>query len=84
VGISLEYRVDGRRVSKDQFFKGMEEKVKGMASDQVRAAVERTRCAKHGRYARVVSSRKTAQGFQLDIQGCCDDLIERAQRAALS
>ena len=83
MGIGLEYRVDGRRVSQDEFFTGMEQKVTGMASDQVRTAVERTRCAKHGRHARVVSSRKTARGFQFDIEGCCDDLIERAQRAAL-
>jgi hypothetical protein len=81
MGFRVEFTLDGRRVSEAQFGRGMEQKILGIAEDHVRAAVEGTRCTTHGRYARVVAMRKRSGKLEFDVEGCCDDLISRAQRA---
>jgi len=54
------------------------------AMDQEIAAVERriraVRCSVYGEQARV---RRTAmhEGFKLQVEGCCEDLVERAEKA---
>lgn len=78
MGVELKYTIDGRAVSADQFFKGIEGQVRQAAVDEVRDNIERVRCSEHGESARVTGIRQTANGFTLDISGCCDALVERA------
>jgi hypothetical protein len=55
--------------------------VRSAALEEVQKKVESDRCPQHGQHPKVTMER-TADGASFDIEGCCDDLVERAQRAA--
>lgn len=79
MGVDLTYTLGGRKVSRDQFFKGLEGEIRKTASDNVTRQVQRVRCPKHGQTARVTGLRETHDGFGFEISGCCDELVERAK-----
>ena len=81
MGFELEYTLNGRRVSQRQFFDGMQQEVHDAA---VRAATERiesVRCRQHGQRARATLKNQRGDRLEFSITGCCDQLIEAAQRA---
>lgn len=81
MAVDLTYTLGGRKVSRDQFFKGLDGEIRKTASDNVSRQVQRMRCPKHGQNARVTELRQTRDGFSFEISGCCDDLVERAKNA---
>lgn len=82
MGVEIRYEVDGRTVSQDQFFAGIEGKIRQMAVDEITRRVEGVRCPEHGNYARVSDVRQTDDGVAFEVAGCCDALVQQAQRAA--
>lgn len=60
---------------------GMEGELRKVALDGAIKACEGVRCSKHGQSASVSEVRQTPSGFEFRLSGCCDDLVERAQRA---
>jgi hypothetical protein len=80
MGVSIEYRLGGREVDRDQFFRDVEEQVGRVALEHLRQRLERTRCLRHGRTASLTELRMTADGIEVRIAGCCDDLVECALR----
>jgi hypothetical protein len=48
--------------------------------DEIRQKISRVRCPTHGQTARVQFV-KSSQGFDAKLSGCCDELMQRAQRA---
>lgn len=59
----------------------IEQNVKNLGAANVRAAVEATRCATHGELARVTRMRTVDGRVEFDVDGCCSDLVQRAQNA---
>lgn len=78
MGVDLTYTLGGRKVSRNEFFKGLEGEIRKAASDTAIRHVQSVRCSKHGENARVTQLHQTRDGFSLDVSGCCDDLIEAA------
>ena len=78
MGIDLTYTLGGRKVSRDQFFRGLEGEIRKTAADSVCQQIGRTRCAKHGKPARVTELRQTPDGFSVEVDGCCDELVNKA------
>jgi hypothetical protein len=78
--MSLEYRRDGQKVSRDQWFDGLADDVRSAALEEVQKKLESVRCPEHGQRPTVTMER-TADGASFNIEGCCEDLVERAQRA---
>lgn len=76
MGVSIEYRLAGQEVDRGQFFRDLEEQVGRMAVEQLRAKLERVRCLRHGRHARLTQVRLTGEAIEVRIAGCCDDLVE--------
>ena len=74
MGIEMEYRLSGRKVSPDRFWAGIEKEMTGMAVTEIRRRIEQVRCPVHGRTATA-----TATPRGMTITGCCDDLVRRAQ-----
>jgi hypothetical protein len=96
VGFELEYRLDGRRVTADQFSRGMVDKARDAALDgarrrigSIRLARRRDRlelvgklgCPVHGKRASVSEQRVSGDRFEFDISGCCDESVAQAKRA---
>lgn len=81
MSVDFTYTLGGRKVSRDQFFEGLEGEIRKTASENVTREVQRVRCPKHGREARVTEVRQTRDGFRFEVSGCCDELVERAKRA---
>lgn len=78
MGVEIEYTLGGRKVSRNQFFSGIDGQMREAAVDQVRSKIGRTRCPEHGQTAVVSEVRETRDGFDLNITGCCDALVQRA------
>lgn len=76
MGVSIEYRIAGQEVDRDQFFRDVEEQVGRMAIEQLRAKLERIRCLRHQRHARLTQVRVTGDAIEVRIAGCCEDLVE--------
>lgn len=64
ISVSLKYELDGRQVSQQQFFDGLEGQMRKVALDTVIEQVTELTCP---------------EGFSVQLTGCCDDLIERAE-----
>ncbi len=80
MGVSIEYRLDGREVDRDQFFRDVEEQVGRVAIEELRGRLERIRCLRHGRTPSLTELRMSADGIEVRVAGCCDDLLECALR----
>lgn len=81
MGVEITYTVAGRKVSRDQFFDGIEGQLRKAAVDEVTANVQRVRCATHGKTATVSEVRETGEGFSFSVSGCCDEVVSRARDA---
>lgn len=77
--VSVRYEVDGRQVSQEYFFKGLEGQIKKVAVDELIERAQAVTCPEHGQRAEVSEVIATSEGFTLQLSGCCDDLVERAQ-----
>lgn len=53
-----------------------------MREQQVRAIVESTHCETHEQNARLTWTRVAEGRLEFQVAGCCDELRERARRAA--
>jgi hypothetical protein len=80
MGVSIEYRLAGQEVDREQFLRAAEERVGRAALEGLRARAERIRCLRHGRHARVTQVRVTADAIEVRLAGCCEDLVECALR----
>lgn len=76
----MTYTLGGRKVSREQFFKGLEGQVRQVAVDQVRKRVERVRCPEHGKSVAVVAKQGASQ-LEFGLTGCCERAIKMAQDA---
>jgi hypothetical protein len=76
MGVSIEYRVAGQQVGRDQFFRDVEEHVGRVALEQLRIRVERIRCLRHRQTATLHELRVTPAGVELRLSGCCDELVD--------
>jgi len=82
MGFGLEYTLNGRRVTEQQFLDGLEKQAIDQALDTVKRRIESTRCSKHGQRARATLKSRRGARFEFDVSGCCDELVRSAQRAA--
>lgn len=83
MGVTLEFTgADGRKYPDfAAMMKAETDKVFGDLVSGVERAVSAQRCAVHGQTASV-SVRRSADKISFDITGCCDALVQRAERAA--
>lgn len=81
MSFSVSYKVNGRTVSRNQFFDGIEGQIRQAGADQVTGKVRSVRCSQHGKPADISVVRKTRDGFSVSLTGCCDEVVEKAQRA---
>lgn len=83
MGIEMEYKDSrGRRHnSLESMLKAEAGLVVDQAASDVERAVRAQRCSIHHRTPSI-SIRKTGDGFSYTIDGCCDDLVAKAEHAA--
>lgn len=79
--MSLEYRLGGRKVSRDAWLKGLADEARAGAYQETQRRIERVVCSEHGERP-VVTLERTPEGATFRIHGCCERLVEAAQRAA--
>jgi hypothetical protein len=77
----IEYRSGGRKVSRDQWFQGLADEAVAGPLREVQKTLEGVTCPDHGKRP-VVTMERTADGASFHIEGCCEKLVEKAQRAA--
>lgn len=66
----------------DGFERALKEAAEEAVDDgagEIERAVRAVRCAEHGEHPKVRRT-KTRDGVQLEIEGCCDDIVERAEK----
>lgn len=78
--MTITYKLNGRIVSQKQFFEGIEGQVRQLALDGVIERLKSVTCTEHGKHAEVGEINETSQGFSFRLTGCCQDLIDRAQK----
>jgi hypothetical protein len=79
--MTLEYTVDGRRVTAEQFSRLMYEKARDAAIAGARQRIGSVRCPVHGSRPTIREKRVSGDRFEFDISGCCDALISKARHA---
>jgi hypothetical protein len=80
--VGVEYRIGNRRVSRREWEKHLfEEAPRQAAEDEIKRKLGPIRCPVHGRAPTVNRGRTTRGGFDLEIEGCCEALVERATAA---
>jgi hypothetical protein len=76
--VSIEYSLGGRTVSRDEFYGGIESRIRETTVAQARARLGHVRCPIHGRTAAVRRLRVTSEGFEIKLTGCCGELLALA------
>lgn len=83
MGLDIEYTDSTGRKHKDMAgMLGADfERVVDDQLAEIKRAIESQRCAIHGEHATATLNR-SAGNISFDINGCCEELVERAQAAA--
>ena len=76
----MEYRIGNRKVSQREWERHIAEAPLEGLKDRIRQRVRNVRCPKHGTTPNVTFT-KTSSGFDAKVSGCCDKVVEAAQRA---
>ncbi|OAI39848.1 hypothetical protein AYO39_02360 [Actinobacteria bacterium SCGC AG-212-D09] len=83
MGIQLQYKINGRKVSHAEWLRHLGEEAKAKAVDDVKARVARLRCPTHGKSPRAVRTTKSGDRVNFEISACCDRMLKRAQEVAV-
>jgi hypothetical protein len=79
--MSLEYRIGGRRVSKQQWERHVfQDEPRRIAREEIESKLRTVRCPVHGQTPRVTYS-ETPRGFDLTVEGCCSQVEQLAENA---
>ena len=86
MGFEMEWKDEnGRKVSRDQWFKGLQDKAVGNALKDIEKDVHREiaalRCPVHGETPKV-KTKIVGKSLESEITGCCDDIKAKAQKIA--
>jgi hypothetical protein len=81
MGVELTYTLNGRKVSRQQFFDGFEGAIRQEMVDQLTAQVEQVSCPEHGKGITVSEVIQTNQGFSFTLTGCCDQGVALAENS---
>lgn len=78
MGARIKYKL--RNLSASDF-EGLDSKIRKIAAGELSLKVNGVTCPDHGQRAEVAEVRETEKGLSIEISGCCDGLINRAQKA---
>ena len=80
MGFEMEYKIGNRKVSERQWEQHLfHDEPRRLVREDMESKIKSVRCPTHGTTA-TVRTRETSSGFEFDIEGCCDELVEAAQR----
>jgi hypothetical protein len=79
--VSIEYSLGGRKVTRDEFYGGIESRIRESTVAQAQARLANVRCPTHGQTATFNRLRVSAEGFEVSLDGCCDELLGLARKA---
>lgn len=83
MGFDIEY-TDSRGRKHSDLAGMLDAELERVVDDQlaeIKQVIERQRCEVHGEHA-TATLKRSAGGISFDINGCCEELVERAQAAA--
>jgi len=80
VKIDFEYRLGGRRVSADQWVKGIAEERKTAEIKKLRQKVESVRCPTHHSGPRLNSQVPSGDNVHFTYASCCDELKKKVEQ----
>ena len=83
MGFELEYKIDGRKVSKDAWLRHISDEAQTEAVKELEQRVTKLRCSVHGISPRIVQKTKHGGRFEFNISACCDQMLRRAQEVAI-
>lgn len=78
--LDITLKIDGRDCRLDQIGKELEKAAMADLKEQIQREVSRIRCPIHGQVARVRASGQGIDRLSWEIDGCCDDLVERVKK----
>jgi hypothetical protein len=82
--LEMTYTVDGRRVTEAEWRAHLEREVRTAGVEELRSRIRATvaaiACRAHGT-SPAVAFPATAEGFSVEITGCCDEATARAEAA---
>jgi (p)ppGpp synthase/HD superfamily hydrolase len=77
ISAKFTFKIGGKEVSDSQFAEKLAEGAMEAAKENVCSQVEAVRCSVHDQNAKVVF-KEGSGGLNYEIEGCCDELRERA------
>lgn len=78
----MEYRQNGRKVSRQQWERGLQDNLRKAAVDAIEKKLRTVHCPVHGSPPTSIARRTVGGRVSWDIQGCCNRLVEAVRRAA--
>jgi hypothetical protein len=79
--MSIEYRIDGRRVSSTEWQKHLVTASRDIAIGALKDKVQRIRCPVHGQAPKLIVGTRRGDHLDMNLQACCDDLLNQAKKA---
>ncbi len=85
-GFEMNYEIDGRKVSQEEWLRSLKKEAteEAMSSvvEEIEAEVARLRCPVHGEHPKVVTAKIEGNRLTTEISACCDEMLEKAEKAA--
>ena len=78
--IDIRFEIGGRKVSPDRVGSEMEKAILKEVTEKIRKALTSVTCAEYGQRPRVTLKGRTVDALSFHIEGCCQALIEEAQK----
>jgi hypothetical protein len=78
--MSIEWKVDGRRVAPGDVSRELMKSMKNELETNIRRDVARHRCDVHGQQAKVTFHQRGGE-YGFEISGCCDEFVRKVQAA---
>ena len=76
----ISFEMNGQKVNPRNIGDAFEAAVLASIKDSVTKSVGSVRCAEHGERPSVKVVGRNLDNLNLEVKGCCDDLIERVKR----
>lgn len=78
--IDVRFEVGGRRVNPNNLGNALEKAVYSQVRDSIAKSLRGVRCSEHGSSPRVTVKGRSLDNLSFEVEGCCQDLIDRALR----
>lgn len=78
--IDITYEINGRKVNPRNLGNALEKAMLEEITSSIKKSVGNIRCKEHGSRPKVKVKGRSLDNLNIQVEGCCDDLIKQVER----